>query len=152
MPRAIEPPDRTAPLQGSTVGERIKAAYLRAGLKRAAFARMVDVSYPTVENWEHGRTKPQADNLQRIADVTGFSASEIDNGRLRARVVSPWLEEREDLRRVSRYERGLAQRALDAGAVVADHDLVYAVPIIDGAWRRVVVIAEAEQLATRFDG
>lgn len=65
------------PLQGATLGQRIKAAYERAGLKRAAFARMIEVDYKTVINWEKGDSEPRAENLRRAADVTGFSVQEL---------------------------------------------------------------------------
>jgi transcriptional regulator with XRE-family HTH domain len=70
-------PDRSAPLQGATIGQRIKAAYLRAGLKRAKFARLCDVSYQTVINWENGSSEPKLENLMRVAEVTGFPVEQF---------------------------------------------------------------------------
>ncbi|MDH5492944.1 MAG: helix-turn-helix domain-containing protein [Myxococcales bacterium] len=75
--KSADVPSKEAPLQGSSLGDRIKAAYLRAGLRRSDFAKLVDVSYPTVMNWEKAKTSPNHDNLLRIAEVTGRSLEEL---------------------------------------------------------------------------
>lgn len=59
------------------LGERIKAAYLHAGLNRSQFVRALGVAYSTVLHWENGRTRPNADNLRRICEVTGLPMSAL---------------------------------------------------------------------------
>lgn len=85
---------------------------------------------------------------RRIVTLRDACCTIVDNGRVKARVVSPWLPER--FRRLSTFERGLAALALETGETQRPDQLVWAVPVFDGQWRRVVVIAEAEQLSLRI--
>ncbi|AKF08858.1 hypothetical protein DB32_006007 [Sandaracinus amylolyticus] len=86
---------------------------------------------------------------RRIVEVREAVATIIDNGRVTSRVFTPGLMVEPRLRRVSRWERGLADQALEAGAEVRGDELCYAVPLVDGPWRRVIVVCEAEQLSLR---
>lgn len=85
---------------------------------------------------------------RRIVSVRDAIATILDNGRVKARVVSPWLAE--GFRRVSAFERELAATALETGEVQRPDGLIWAVPVFDGEHRRVIVVAEAEQLALRI--
>jgi hypothetical protein len=71
------------------------------------------------------------------------------------RVASPWVHDpRIDRRRVTRWERELAERAYEARSEVHDPDapLCYAVPVIDdeGGEDRVIVVVERQQLSLRL--
>lgn len=86
---------------------------------------------------------------RRIVELRDAVATVIDNGRVTRRIPSPWLADAR-LRRVSRWERELADAALDAGEEVRGDELCYAVPLVDGPWRRVIVVCEVEQLSLRL--
>ncbi len=85
---------------------------------------------------------------RRIVQLRDAVATVLDQGRVRARVASPWLGDR--FRRLSRWERELADRALETEQTQRPEELVWAVPVIDGPHRRVVLVAEAEQLSLRL--
>lgn len=87
--------------------------------------------------------------VARIVQVRDAVATVIDRGRVTMRVASPWLEDPR-LRRVSRWERELATRALEQREEVRGDELCYAVPLVDGAHQRVVVVCELEQLSLRL--
>lgn len=62
------------------VGERIREAYLKAGYNRNRFARLIDVNYTTIYNWEKGVRLPSATSLEAIAAATGTSATSLLTG------------------------------------------------------------------------
>lgn len=64
-------------LVGGTVGERIRGAYMRAGMNRSQFARLLDVAYTTVNDWEKKDRTPQANTLERIAEILHVSIDEL---------------------------------------------------------------------------
>lgn len=66
----------------------------------------------------------------RIVQLRGAAAAVYDQGRLRRRWGPPVPLERE-----------LVAQALDAGAPVRVDDLTGAWPIVDGRWRRVIVLS-----------
>lgn len=70
--KGTNPTAGSEPLAGSTVGQRIRSAYLRAGFNRSSFARAIDKSYGTVIAWENGKSFPRRTSLELIAEVTGF--------------------------------------------------------------------------------
>lgn len=72
--------DPSVPLRGATVADRIKAARLRAGLRKADLAKMLEVTWQTINNWEKGRPPKDLDTLQAIADATGFPLDQITSG------------------------------------------------------------------------
>ncbi len=67
------------------------------------------------------------------------------------RITSPWINDRH-LRRISAWERELAQRAYEAGEEVRGDELCYALPLLDGPphEHRVLVLCELEQLSLRL--
>lgn len=87
---------------------------------------------------------------RRVVNLKDAVASVWDNGKLTYRVWSPWLPERLWGRRPSRIEVKLAAAALESGQVERDQDLLAAWPVFEGGWRRVIVLAEAEQLSLRL--
>ncbi|HEY8429265.1 MAG TPA: helix-turn-helix transcriptional regulator [Sandaracinaceae bacterium] len=70
------------------LGARIREAYEAAGLNRSQFVRALGVAYSTVLHWEHGKTRPNADNLRRICEITGVSMSRLLEGRRQSRASS----------------------------------------------------------------
>ena len=86
---------------------------------------------------------------RRITQVRDAVATIIDHGQVKSRVTSPWINGRQ-WKRMSRWERNLADQALETEETVYGDELCYAVPVIEGTWRRVVVVCEAEQLSLRL--
>lgn len=86
----------------------------------------------------------------RIVQVRDAVATIIDRERVTSRVSSPWLVDPR-LAHVSRWERALAQHALEAGEEVRGDALCYAIPLVEGAHHRVIVVCEAEQLSLRLE-
>lgn len=82
--RRDEDPSTTAdpsePLRGTTVSARIAEARERARLKKAQLARLCEVTWQTVHNWESGRPPTSAETLSRIAEVTGYPLEQIVHG------------------------------------------------------------------------
>ena len=66
-------------LDAPTLGERIRAAYLRAGMNRSQFQRALGVAYTTILHWEANRTAPLMTHLKAIASVTGVSINELSS-------------------------------------------------------------------------
>jgi hypothetical protein len=86
---------------------------------------------------------------RRIVQRREAVATVVDQGRVTLRVSSPWLEDPR-LRRLSAWERLLVDEALAENLTVHGDDLCYAVPVLDGRHRRVIVVCEAEQLSLRL--
>lgn len=87
---------------------------------------------------------------RRIVQMRDAVMTIIDHGKVRYRRASPWLEDPR-LGRLTKWERQLADTAVLTGDPVQGGELVWAVPVIDPPWQRVVIIAEIEQLSLRFD-
>ncbi len=85
----------------------------------------------------------------RVVQLRDAAVAIFDQGKLTGRFVSPWIVDRR-IDRVSRYERELAQRALEAGETIRDDDLCASTPVFDGHHRRVIVLCEYRQLALRL--
>lgn len=87
----------------------------------------------------------------RITQLRDAVATIIDpSDRVRPwRVWSPWLADPR-LARLSKWERDLARQADESGEEVRGDELCYAVSLVDGTMRRVIVVCEAEQLALRL--
>ncbi len=85
---------------------------------------------------------------RRITQRRDAVISVLDRGRLRVRVASPWLEQPRP--RLTPIERDLADAALETGEAQRANDLLSAWPLFDGLHRRVIVVAEAQQLGMRF--
>lgn len=87
---------------------------------------------------------------RRVVNLKDAVASVWDNGKLSYRVWSPWLPERLWGKKASKVEATLAAAALESGQVERSADLFAAWPIFEAGWRRVIVLAEAEQLSLRL--
>ena len=118
-------------------------------LPRKAFERDLRSSWnPAVLRAKHVNVSAER-IVRRIVALRDAVATVIDNGRVKTRVASPWLPEA-SLRRLSRWERELADEALRTGEAVQGDELVWACPFVDGPWERVVIVAELEQLGLRL--
>jgi hypothetical protein len=138
--------DRAAE-ENSEMGARYLSGALM--LPRREFERDLRRSWNVTEH----RAKPvnvSAEMIaRRLVQLRDGVATVIDQGRVKARVASPWLLS-PSLGRLSRWERELADEALRSGEPVQGDDLVWACPFIDGPWERVVVVAELDQLSLRL--
>lgn len=85
---------------------------------------------------------------RRITQVRDAVVTVLDQGRLRARVASPWAGA--PSARLTPLERELADAALASGDVKRESEMLAAYPFFDGEHRRVIVIADAQQLGLRF--
>jgi transcriptional regulator with XRE-family HTH domain len=66
----------------STIGQRVRAARLHAGITKAAeFARRLNVTRSAVYEWESGRSEPGAESLRNIALITTVSYDWLATGR-----------------------------------------------------------------------
>lgn len=87
---------------------------------------------------------------RRIVERRDAVVTIIDGGKVRARVWSSWAEPPPQLRRLSRVERDLVEAVNSSGDVERVNELLAAYPIFDGSWRRIIVVAETEQLSLRL--
>ena len=88
--------------------------------------------------------------VYRLVGLRDAVASVWDDGKLTARVASPWLPDALRGQRPSRLERRLAKECLEGGEVLQPGKLVWAFPVFTPGWKRVIVVAEAEQLSLRW--
>lgn len=129
------------------------ARYLAGALMlpRRAFDRDLRTTAWDLEELRRRHPNASAEMIaRRVVQLRDGVASIWDQGRCRARVASPWLDERIAGRRSTPLERALAQRVLETGEAARPAALVSAIPVFSGHWRRVVVVVEAEQLALRW--
>lgn len=85
---------------------------------------------------------------RRIASMRDACVTIWDQGRLKARIPSPWLPE--PYRRISAFERELAAQVLESGETIKVDELVWGFPVFSGWHKRVITVAEAQQLALRY--
>lgn len=64
-------------MTSSPSGVAIRAAYRHAGMNRSQFQRAMGVAYSTILNWERGRTRPNANHLSLISQVTGVAVDDL---------------------------------------------------------------------------
>jgi transcriptional regulator with XRE-family HTH domain len=69
-----------------TVGERLRASRLLAGIDQTEMGRIVGASRPTVSNWERGITEPTVSQFLRWAEATKQPADQMIDGL----VCTPW--------------------------------------------------------------
>lgn len=85
---------------------------------------------------------------RRVAELRDAVISVVDQGRIHARVRSPWMPQ--PRQRLTGLERELVDAALHTGEPQRANALLAAYPLIDDEHRRVIVVAEARQLGLRF--
>lgn len=59
------------------VGQRIRAARIRAGLSQADVGRAVDVTYQQIQKYENGVTRVSASTLEGISSYLGIPIAEF---------------------------------------------------------------------------
>lgn len=115
-------------------------------LPRRAFDRDLTETEWDLEQLRAKHTNCSAEMIaRRLVELRDAVATIWDHGRVKARVASPWLGD--TFARVTQVERDLADAALGEERVQRGDGLLWAWPLIDGLHRRVVVVAEAEQLS-----
>ncbi len=80
---------------------------------------------------------------RRVTELRPAIITVLDQNRVTARVASPWID---PLPQLTALERELADAALVTGEMQSVSELLYAYPLIDGPHRRVILIADAEQM------
>lgn len=68
----VEPPAETVRFSPRSV----RAQRERLGLSAADYAKLVGVSTLTIYNWEHGKTRPRAEQLAALVSVRGIGKRE----------------------------------------------------------------------------
>lgn len=68
-----------------SLAHRLKATRKKNGLSQSELANLVDVSQPTIANWERGGHIPRPDALSRIADVLKIDTTWLLSGEMPAR-------------------------------------------------------------------
>ncbi len=75
--RRLEKPVEASPEKTVRFSPRwVKADRQRLGLAAKDYARLIGVSSLTIYNWEHGKSKPNADRLAAWAEVRGIGKRE----------------------------------------------------------------------------
>lgn len=64
---------------------RLKTTRKKHGLSQSELAKLVEVSQPTIANWERGGHIPRPDALSRIADVLKIDTTWLLSGEMPAR-------------------------------------------------------------------
>lgn len=68
-----------------SLAHRLKSTRKKHGLSQTELAKLVDVSQPTIANWERGGHVPRPDALSRIADVLKSDTTWLLSGEMPAR-------------------------------------------------------------------
>jgi hypothetical protein len=85
---------------------------------------------------------------RRIVQLRDAVVTIFDHGRVKVRVASPWLGGQ--FKRLSRFERNLAEICFETEEVLRAGELLWAFPIVEGGHRYVVLVCEAAQLSLRL--
>lgn len=64
-------------LTGATMGQRIREAYVRAGLNRSQFSKLIGIDYAQIIQWEKDAAKPKSASLEAVATATGVSVDDL---------------------------------------------------------------------------
>ena len=71
---------RMAKIEDTELGRRIERALEVAGYNRHSAARKLGVAYTTITAWVDGSSQPNASNIAKLSEETGFSATWIVRG------------------------------------------------------------------------
>jgi transcriptional regulator with XRE-family HTH domain len=77
MPAHPTVPASKVKISGATVGERIRAAMVRKGLRQAHLAELVGVTWQTVHNWITDKHPPDEKRLPRLLEVLEMRPEEL---------------------------------------------------------------------------
>jgi transcriptional regulator with XRE-family HTH domain len=61
----------------ATIGQRIRAAYLRRGYNRTSFSKAIDVHYTNIAAWERGDQQPSRANVSLAAEILNIPEAEL---------------------------------------------------------------------------
>ncbi len=67
---------------GNSIGARISEIREAKGYSQSDFAKLINVSQPTLSRWENGSRQPKAVDLTHICDKINMSLNEFFNGDL----------------------------------------------------------------------
>lgn len=70
------------------LGDRIKGYRVMAGHTQEGFANLMDVSVPTVRNWEKGSQSPRLDELFLMAEIFNIPSDKLIYGEQQAVAVA----------------------------------------------------------------
>lgn len=79
-----------------TIHARIASLRKGKGLSMQGLAKLVGVSYQTVQQWENGKSAPKRTRLERVASVLGVTPQEIVAGVSGSRKNAPGHDPRLD--------------------------------------------------------
>jgi transcriptional regulator with XRE-family HTH domain len=79
-----------------TIHARIASLRKGKGLSMQGLAKLVGVSYQTVQQWENGKSAPKRTRLERVASVLGVSPQELVAGVSAARKIASSHDSRLD--------------------------------------------------------
>ncbi len=97
---------------------------------------------------EHASATAIAIRITQLRDAVA-TVFDLAGHRKPWRRASSWITDAR-IGRVSKFERDLAHRALEAGCEVRGDELCYAVPVVEGNYSQVIVVCELEQLSLRL--
>lgn len=83
---------------------RLKTSRKKHGLSQAELAKQVEVSQPTIANWERGGHIPRPDALSRIASVLGTDPAWLLSGVLPAKHNPAHLHLAKPVRHIAVYD------------------------------------------------
>ena len=82
-----------------STGELVAAIRRKAGYSQEALARVLGVSYPTVNSWENGRSTPRQEHLEALTDLAahlgvsrGPTVLVIDDDHVSCAVTEGFIE------------------------------------------------------------
>lgn len=65
------------------IGQNLRRIRHKMGMTQVEFADWLQISHPTLCNWERGKKKPQLDCLLEVAEKLGLSLDELVFGENR---------------------------------------------------------------------
>jgi DNA-binding transcriptional regulator YiaG len=74
-----------------SVGERIREGRAKSGLSQLELAEKVNVSQPTISQWELGRQKPDSAQIEGLEAVLGGITKEGESSEQSLSAISIWL-------------------------------------------------------------
>lgn len=80
-PRKKDPKPVPTMETARTFGERVRAAYVGAGLNRSQLQQKLGVAYTTILAWERDKSAPTLENLESLSVVTGVPSSVLRGER-----------------------------------------------------------------------
>ena len=106
------------------IHDRIRLLRTSKDLSMEALARLVGVSWQTVQQWENGSTAPRRTRLQKVADVLGVTIERLLYGADLSHVVEITAHEQlphtQRERYISEIKASLTQMDVTGLAIIRD--------------------------------